>query len=107
MSHSDIEHLNDENFSSKIEKGITLVDFTADWCPPCKKLAVVLEEVAVDVKGKVSINKLNIDANQKTTTAFQVNAFPTMILFKDGKEVGRMLGLRDAETVKNFILSKM
>lgn len=100
-----IVHLNDENFSKKIEKGVTLVDFFADWCGPCRMLAPVLEQVAHDVKGKATVGKLDIDSEQKTAADFQVTSIPTMILFKDGKEVGRLVGLRDADTVKKFVLS--
>lgn len=100
-----IVHLSDDNFSKKIEKGVMLVDFFADWCGPCRMLAPVLEQVAHDVKGKASVGKLDIDAEQKTAAEFQVTSIPTMILFKDGKEVGRLVGLRDADTVKKFVLS--
>lgn len=100
-----ITHLNDENFQKGIQKGVTLVDFHADWCGPCRMLAPVLEEVAKGVKGKASIAKVDIDAAQQVASQFQISSVPTMILFKDGKEVNRLVGLRNAETVKEFVLS--
>lgn len=106
MSESEaIVKLTDHNFTSKIEKGVMLVDFFAEWCGPCRMLAPVLEQVAKEVKGKAHIGKLDIDFEQKTAGQFQVTSIPTLILFKNGKEVNRLIGLRDAETVKKFILA--
>lgn len=104
MSDKDlIKHLTDANFSHEVAVGVTLVDFYATWCGPCKMLAPLLEQVALELKGKVKIGKINIEEEQKTPDDFGVTAFPTMILFKDGKEVGRLLGLRKADVIKNFI----
>ena len=100
-----IKHLTDTNFNEEIKKGITLVDFHADWCGPCRMLAPVLEQIAQEVKGKAIVAKIDIDAEQKTASQFQITSIPTMILFKDGKEISRLTGLRNADAVKNFILS--
>ena len=102
-----IKHFTDSEFSNEIKKGVTLVDFHADWCGPCRTLAPVLEQVAKEMSGKASIGKINIDNEQKTATQFQITSVPTMILFKDGKEVGRLVGLRSADAVKDFIKSAM
>ena len=100
-----IKHLTDENFEQEIQKGVTLVDFHANWCGPCRMLAPVLEEVAKEVKGKGSIGKVDIDTAQRVASQFQITSVPTMILFKNGKEVNRLIGLRNADAVKEFILS--
>ena len=100
-----IKHFTDENFETEIEEGVTLVDFHANWCGPCRMLAPVLEQVAKEVKGKASVGKIDIDNAQKTAAHFQITSVPTMILFKDGKEVNRLVGLRNAEDVKGFILA--
>lgn len=105
MVSEHIEQLTDENFSRKAAKGVLLVDFFAEWCGPCKRLAPILEGIAIEMKGKASIGKINIESEQQTTATLQVTAFPTMILFKDGIEMGRLVGLRDAETIKKFLLS--
>ena len=100
-----IKHLTDDSFKKEIAKGVTLVDFHADWCGPCRMLAPVLDKIALDVKGKASIAKVDIDSEQKTAAEFKITSVPTLILFKDGKEVNRLIGLRNEEAVKNFVLS--
>lgn len=95
--------LSQDNFESTISKGVTLVDFFADWCGPCRMLAPVLDEIAKEMAGKLVIGKLDIDQNQSIAGNFQVTSVPTMILFKDGKEVNRLVGLRDADGLKQFI----
>jgi thioredoxin 1 len=100
-----IAYFDDSNFDAKIKEGVFLIDFYADWCGPCRMLTPVLEGVARDMQGKVTVAKLDIDKNQKVASAYQVTSVPTMILFKNGKEVGRLVGLRDAEGIKKFIAS--
>ncbi len=105
MAKQEIKLLNDESFEQEIKQGITLVDFHAEWCGPCRMLAPVLEKVADEVSGKARIVKLNIDNSQQIASTYQVTSIPTLILFKDGQEVNRLVGLRDADTIKEFILS--
>lgn len=100
-----MKHLTDTNFNDEVKSGVTLVDFHANWCGPCRMLAPVLEQVAKEIKGQAAIGKVDIDVEQKTATRFQITSVPTMILFKDGKEVNRLVGLRNAEAIKEFIMS--
>jgi thioredoxin 1 len=100
-----IAYVDDANFDAKIKEGLVLIDFYADWCGPCRMLTPVLEQVSREMQGKVLIAKLDIDKNQKIASSYQVTSVPTMILFKQGKEVGRLIGLRDAEGIKKFITS--
>jgi thioredoxin 1 len=95
--------LNEDNFENEIKTGATLVDFFAQWCGPCRMLAPIIDEVASDMKGKAKIGKVDIDKEIKVATDYQVTSVPTMILFKDGKEVDRIVGLRDADAIKEFI----
>lgn len=99
----EIQHLAEETFTHDIQHGVVLVDFYADWCGPCRMMTPVLEKVAKEVKGSATIGKLDIDRAQKIASQFQVTSIPTLILFREGKEVGRLVGLRDAATVKQFI----
>jgi thioredoxin 1 len=103
--HEDIKHLSEDTFTKDIEHGVVLVDFYADWCGPCRMMTPVLEQVAKEVKGRAVIGKLDIDKAQKVAGQFQVTSIPTLILYKNGKEIGRLVGLRDAATVKQFIES--
>lgn len=97
------KYLDEENFSQEIGAGLTLVDFYADWCGPCRMLTPVLSEVQKDLKGKATIAKIDVDKAQKTATNYRVTSIPTLILFSKGREVGRLVGLRDKETIKEFI----
>jgi len=108
MSESNlIKHLTDGSFNSDTKQGVVLVDFHASWCGPCRTLAPVLEQVAKDMQGKASVGKVDIDSEEKTAAQFQITSVPTMILFKDGKESGRLVGLRTAEAIKEFIQSAL
>jgi thioredoxin 1 len=100
-----IKHLTDDNFENEIAKGVTLVDFYADWCGPCRMLTPVLEQIASEMKGKATVAKVDIDSEQKTAAEFQIFSVPTLILFKNGKESSRLIGLRKADDVKKFVLS--
>lgn len=98
-----IKQLDDSNFADTIGSGLTLVDFFAEWCGPCKMLAPILKELAVNMSGKVTVAKLDIDASQQTTSQFQVTSVPTLILFKDGQEVNRVVGLRDVDALQAMV----
>lgn len=98
-----IKKLNDDNFSDTIQSGLVLVDFFAEWCAPCKMLAPILSELAEKMSGKVTIGKLDIDAAQATTTKYQVTSVPTLILFKDGQEAQRVVGVKDLDTLVQMI----
>ncbi|HSX03146.1 MAG TPA: thioredoxin [Rhabdochlamydiaceae bacterium] len=99
------KYLNEDSFDQDIKSGLILVDFYADWCGPCRMLTPILEKVAKDVDGKATIAKLDIDKAQKTASTFQITSIPTLILFKNGKEVARLVGLRDEKTIKDLITS--
>lgn len=105
MASEYIKKLSEDNFEKDIENGVTLVDFYADWCGPCRMMTPVLEKVAKEVHGQAMVAKLDIDQAQKVASSYQITSVPTLILFKDGKEMGRLVGLRDMETVKDFIFS--
>ncbi len=101
----DIKHLTEDSFHADVASGVVLVDFHADWCGPCRMMSPVLDKVAQEMKGKALIAKLDIDHAQKIASSFQVTSVPTLILFKEGKEVGRLVGLRDGDAIKSFISS--
>ena len=86
----------DDSFSNDVLSSSTpvLVDFWATWCGPCKMVAPVLEEIAGEKSGTLTVAKLDVDSNPATARDFQVVSIPTMILFKDGKPVKRIVGAK-------------
>jgi len=80
-----------------------LVDFWAEWCMPCKMMIPVLNELAEEVDGSVSIAKLNVDEQKKTAAGFKVRSIPTMILFRNGKEIHRFVGVK----TKDYLLKEL
>ena len=93
---ANITTLTDQTFDEQIKSAdrAVLVDFWAEWCGPCKMIAPMLEEIAVEHKDKLEIAKLNVDDNPQTALRFEVMSIPTMIVFKDGEPVNRLIGAR-------------
>ncbi|MBB3187629.1 thioredoxin [Microbacter margulisiae] len=98
-----IKVLSDKTFATQIKNNVVLVDFWASWCMPCKMMAPILNEVAEQATSGVTIGKLNVEHNQATATKYKVRSIPTMILFKDGKEVTRIVGVKS----KDFVLKEI
>ncbi|MCX5755860.1 MAG: thioredoxin [Gemmatimonadetes bacterium] len=84
----------DADFEAQVEQhaGLTVVDFWATWCGPCRMIAPILDQLAEEYTGKVRVAKLDVDSNQKTTTRFNVRSIPAMLFFKDGKLVDQVIG---------------
>jgi thioredoxin 1 len=95
--------LTDQNFANRIKSGIVLVDFWAAWCGPCKMMAPVLNELAEEAHEKVTIGKVNVDEQRLTSSKFGIRSIPTMILFKNGKEIHRFTGFKS----KDFLLKEL
>jgi len=98
-------HLTDANFKKEVlESGATcLVDFWAEWCGPCRRVAPIVEELAEEYKGRVKIVKLNVDDGQKTATNYGVMSIPTLMFFKGGKVVEQIIGAVDKAELKRKI----
>ncbi len=91
--------INSENFEKEVlnsEKPV-LVDFFADWCGPCKMMAPIVEELATELDGKAKVGKINVDENSDIAVEYNVMSIPTLIVFKNGKEEKRLVGVRDKE----------
>ena len=95
--------VNDAGFKEEIGSGLTLVDFWAPWCGPCKMIAPILEELAPEGLGKANIAKLNVDENQATASEYEVMSIPTLILFKDGEPVDKVVGFQPKEQLAALI----
>ena len=97
--------VNDENFDEIISKyDIVVVDFWAPWCGPCRMVAPVIEELAKEMKGKVVFAKLNTDENPRMVTRYRIMSIPTLMLFKEGKLVDRIVGALPPDMLRDWIL---
>lgn len=94
-----IVKITDETFKNEISDGLVLVDFWAPWCGPCKMIAPVLEEISEEMGDQVKIAKLNVDDNQVTTAEYGVMSIPTLLLFKDGEVVEKVIGFQPKENL--------
>ncbi|MDD2385694.1 MAG: thioredoxin [Bacteroidales bacterium] len=95
--NENIKILTDQSFDNQIKKGVTLVDFWAPWCMPCKMMIPVLNELSQDDSHDAIIAKLNVDENQKTAAKYGVRSIPTSIIFKNGKEIKRFVGVKPTQ----------
>lgn len=87
--------LSDSSFDEALfSSDLLLVDFWAEWCGPCKMIAPILEEIGVEKKGRLEIGKLDVDDNMETARRYEVMSIPTLILFKKGQPVARLVGAR-------------
>jgi thioredoxin len=93
--------ITDANFVELVEQSAmpVLLDLWATWCPPCRQLAPIIDKVAEDLSGRAIIGKLDVDKNQQTAARFGVQSIPTLLIFKDGREVERIVGLQSKEAI--------
>jgi thioredoxin 1 len=104
-----ITHLTAANFKDTIEKAATpvLVDFWAPWCGPCKMIAPILEELATELAGQLTICKVNVDDHGAIAAQYGIRAIPTLLLFKGGQLVEQLVGMMDKATLKTKVSAKL
>ncbi len=100
--HDTILTLTDKNFQQQTKNKVVLVDFWAAWCAPCRMMAPVLNDVATELSGNSQVGKVNIEQYQSLAQKFKVRSIPTLILFKNGVEVKRFVGIKS----KDFLLQQ-
>lgn len=98
-----ITDVTDDTYEQDTATGMVLVDCWAEWCGPCRMVAPVLEDLSKELNGVVSIKKLNVDYNQKTARSLGIQSIPTLLLYKDGKLVDKVIGALPKKQIKNFI----
>ncbi|WP_290491042.1 MULTISPECIES: thioredoxin [unclassified Aerococcus] len=97
----------DSTLASEVQDAITLVDFWAPWCGPCKMLGPVLEELAAEFAPKIKIAKLNIDENKVTASQLGIMSIPTMVLYKNGQPVEKIVGYQPKEVLKAYLTERV
>jgi len=99
--------LTDENFDSTIKSGISLVDFWAAWCGPCKVVGPIVDEVADEIGDEANICKLNVDQNKLIAKKYGIQSIPTLIIFKDGNPVQKLVGVKPKHAMIKAIRSHL
>jgi thioredoxin 1 len=99
--------LTDANFQRTISKGVTLIDFWAPWCTPCKIQGPIVSEVAEEIGDKANICKLDVDQNKKTAAKLKIRSIPTIMIFKDGKAVKQFVGVKTKSVLMKALLSDL
>lgn len=96
--------LSDANFAHQLKGKTVLVDFWAEWCMPCKMMAPILNELSTELPENYFVAKLDVDKNQGTAQKYGIRSIPTMVLFKNGKEVNRYVGVKTKDFLKREIM---
>ena len=106
---SNIKNLNVENFENEVTDSEVpvLVDFWAEWCAPCKALSPILDEISEELKGKITVTKVNLDENQDLAMKYSIRSIPTLLLFKSGELSDMKVGLPNKSDLLDWINSKI
>lgn len=103
MASDKIKTLTDGDFKESVKRGVVLVDFWAEWCAPCRRIAPMVDELAEHYDGRVTVAKMNVDENPVTPPTFMVRGIPTLLLFKDGDLKESVVGLVDKADLSRLI----
>lgn len=104
-----VEKFADSDFEEKVVKSdkLTIVDFWAEWCAPCRMIAPSIEELANEYQGKINVGKLNVDENNQTATKYGIRSIPTVLFFKDGGILKQVVGVKSKAELKEIIDSNI
>ena len=96
-------HLTSENFDEYVACGSVLVDFWAIWCRPCRVVGPIIDELAAEYEGRITVAKVDVDSEKKLAMRFGVMSIPTVVLFRDGQEVKRFVGVQAKEDYRSAL----
>lgn len=102
-------HVTDTTFEAEVlsSPGLTITDFWADWCMPCKRIAPILDQIAAEYAGKIKIAKMDVDTNPRTPALFNITGIPTLLVFKDGQLVETLVGFMPKSALLQKLLPHM
>ena len=103
MASDKIKTLGDGDFDAAVKDGVVLVDFWAEWCAPCRRIAPAVDQLAEDYAGRVTVAKVNIDEHPMTPSKFGVRGIPTLLLFKNGAVADQVVGLAAKDDLARMI----
>ena len=103
MASDKVKTFTDDNFDAEKGKGVVLVDFWAEWCGPCRRLAPTVDALATEFDGRATVAKLNVDENPTIPERYAVRGIPTLLLFKEGELTETIVGLRGKEDIAKMI----
>lgn len=95
--------INEEEFNNAIENGVSLIDFNAPWCAPCRAQGPIVQQLSEQFEERAVIAEMNIDENQQTAVKLGIQSIPTLAIFKNGKEIQRFIGLQSQDTLSAAI----
>ena len=108
MASDNVQHVTDSTFEQLVKSPTpVLVDFWAEWCMPCKRIAPTVEQLATDYAGRLTVAKMNVDENSDVPMRFGIRGIPTLMLFKGGELVDQRVGAVDKETIKKMVDSHL
>ena len=104
MAGDNVFTFTDSNFGTSVSKGLSVVDFWAEWCGPCRMQGPIIETLAGKIGDKAKIGKLNVDENPETAQKFNVMSIPTILIFKDGQAVKQFVGVQSEKALNEALL---
>ena len=99
MASEKVKTFTDSNFDEEIKNGVTLVDFWAEWCGPCRRLAPAVDAIATEYDGRATVAKMNVDENPNVPGRFMIRGIPTLLIFKNGQLADQIVGLVPKEEI--------
>ena len=103
MGSEKIKTFTDDNFTEEVKNGVVLVDFWATWCAPCRRIAPIVDQLAEEFNGKLTVAKVDIDENPMTPSKFMVRGIPTLLLFKNGDLKETLVGIAGKDDLARMI----